>query len=83
MKSKLMTIMMIFLMVVGITACGKYYQVKDPSSGNTYYTEDIDDMKDSGAVRFKDFKTGTVVTIQSSEVTEISEEEFNKNTNRD
>jgi len=83
MKSKLMTIMMVFLMVVGITACGTYYHVKDPSSGNTYYTEEIDDMKDSGAVKFKDAKTGSVVTIQSSEVTEISEEEFKENTNID
>ncbi len=54
---------------------GGYYRVNDPAGTKQYYTTDIDQTK-SGAITFKDQKTGSVVTLQSSEVKEISEEEF-------
>jgi len=41
-----------------------------------YYTSGIETTK-SGAIKIKDEKTGSVVTLQSSEVKEISQEEFN------
>ncbi len=61
--------------VVFLAGCGSYYKVTDPASKNIYYTEDIDQMK-SGAVKFKDAKTGGEITLQSSEVKEIDSKEF-------
>ena len=54
---------------------GNYYRVNDPAGDRHYYTNDIDQTK-TGAITFKDEKSGSVVTLQSSEVKEISEEEF-------
>jgi hypothetical protein len=48
----------------------------DPASGKTYYTTKVDNLGRGGAVKIKDEKTGSMVTLQSSEVKEISEEEY-------
>ena len=39
--------------------------------------KDVDEAK-GGAIKIKDEKTGAIVTLQSSEVKEISAEEFEK-----
>ena len=57
-----------------LAGCGGYYQVRDPASSKNYYTEDID--KEGSAVKFKDAKTGSVVTLQNSEIKEISKDDF-------
>jgi hypothetical protein len=49
--------------------------VNDPAGDKQYYTKDIKQTK-SGAITFKDEKSGSVVTLQSSEVKEISKDEF-------
>ena len=54
---------------------GNYYKVNDPAGDRQYYTTDIDQSK-AGAITFKDEKSGSKVTLQSSEVKEISEDEF-------
>jgi len=54
---------------------GDYYRVNDPAGDRQYYTTDIDKTK-TGAINFKDAKSGSVVTLQSSEVKQISEDEF-------
>ena len=59
---------------------GSYYMVRDPASGTAYYTTDVDKAGSAGAVKFKDKKTGSTITLQSSEVKEISKEEFAKQT---
>jgi hypothetical protein len=59
-----------------LTGCGSYYMVRDPANGNTYYTSDVDRAGDAGAVRFKDEKTGKIVTIPQSEVKEIDKYEY-------
>jgi uncharacterized protein YceK len=70
----------VFLICVAFLAgCGSYYKVTDPASKNIYYTEDIEQMK-SGAVKFKDAKTGGEITLQSSEVKEIDSKEFQEAT---
>lgn len=66
--------------VVGVTAlmlggCASYYQVKDPMSGSVYYTQEYDEIK-GGAVKFKDAKGGSIITIQNSEVLEIDSQAF-------
>jgi hypothetical protein len=63
-------------MIAVLAGCATYYKVNDPAGSKLYYTTEIDKTK-AGAITFKDEKSGSVVTLQSSEVKEISEEEFN------
>lgn len=63
--------------VILVTAgCTSYYRVSDPAGTREYYTTDIDKSR-GGSISFKDAKSGSVLTLQSSDVKEISEEEFN------
>jgi PBP1b-binding outer membrane lipoprotein LpoB len=65
------------LVLAFLTAgCSNYYRVTDPASGRSYYTHEVEDAGKAGAVKFKDAKTGSKVTMQSSDVKEISSEEF-------
>jgi len=67
------------LAIVLVTAgCTTYYRVTDPSSGKIFYTTDV--KRSGSAVMFKDAKSGSDVTLQASEVTEITSDDFNKNT---
>jgi hypothetical protein len=68
---------LIFLLVLSVMAvgCTSYYVVKDPASGKAFYTTDVQQEK-SGVVKFRDEKSGANVTLQSSEVKEVSEKEF-------
>ena len=59
-----------------VAGCTNYYKVNDPAGGKLYYTTKIHDAGRAGAVKFKDEKTGSTVTLQSSEVKEISADEF-------
>ena len=58
-----------------IGGCTKYYEVSDPASSRTYYSTDVDGSR-SGAVKFKDARTGAEVTLQSSEVRELTKEQY-------
>ncbi len=60
------------LLVVG---CASYYKVMDPQTGKEYYTQELDNVK-GGAVKLKDARSGSIVTIQNSEVKEITEDEY-------
>ena len=63
-------------MITLVAGCGgDFYRVNDPAGDKQYYTKDIKQTK-SGAITFKDEKSGSVVTLQSSEVKEISQDEF-------
>ncbi|MCG6875567.1 MAG: YgdI/YgdR family lipoprotein [Betaproteobacteria bacterium] len=68
--------------VVFIAGCASYYKVTDPSSGRTFYTEKVDRPKDQTTIMFKDAKTGAEVTLPSSEVLEISSDEYKKATGK-
>ena len=63
-------------LIAGVAGCSSHYRVTDPSSGKTYYTTKINDAGRAGAVKIKDDRTGSTVTLQSSEVKEISEDEY-------
>jgi hypothetical protein len=63
-----------FCLTVGCSS--HYYRVTDPSSGKNYFTKKVDEAGRAGAVKFKDERTGGHVTLQSSEVKEISEGEY-------
>jgi len=71
MKKTLCGVLLLFV----LAGCGGYLQVIDPASKNIYYTEEVNEVK-GGAVKFIDAKTGSQVTLQNSEVKEISGEEF-------
>jgi uncharacterized membrane protein len=73
MKYALIMSVLAVLLVVG--GCANFYEVKEPTSGKVYYTKDLKTIK-MGAIRFEDAKTGAAVTLQSSEVRKISEDEF-------
>ena len=62
-------------------ACGSYYKVTDPASGRVYYTKDVS-TEHGGAIRFEDAGSGSEVTLQSSEVKEISSSEFKASTKK-
>lgn len=58
-----------------VVGCATYYKVTDPYSGNAYYTQQVETAV-GGAVVVKDARTNTIVTLQNSQVKEISEEEY-------
>ncbi|MGB8433073.1 MAG: hypothetical protein WCE38_02255 [Burkholderiales bacterium] len=59
-----------------VAGCASYYKVTDPSSGRTFYTEKVDRPKGQTTIMFKDAKSGAEVTLPSSEVSEISSDEY-------
>jgi hypothetical protein len=59
-----------------LSGCGGYWMVTDPSTKNVYYTEEVQQSKSTGAVKFIDAKTGNSVNLQNSEVKEITKDEF-------
>ncbi|UCD58586.1 MAG: hypothetical protein JSV16_05625 [Candidatus Hydrogenedentota bacterium] len=71
---KAVTIFLVSVVAFGVVACASYYQVKDPLGGNVYYTQKIKERK--SGITFKDAKTGSTVTLQSSEVRKIPKEEY-------
>ena len=75
MKMHLITSLMVCGLIITAAGCTSYYQVTDPYTGKAYYTTKVDDIR-GGAVKIKDANTGSMVTLQSSEVKEISEGEY-------
>lgn len=57
------------------SGCTHYYRVTDQATGKTYYTTGYD-RTDSGAVKFEDAISRSTVTLQSSEIMEISRPQF-------
>lgn len=76
---KLLVCLAAVAMVFALSACGKYYMVTDPSTEKTYYTKKIKDQK-GGAIKFEDGKNGSEITIQNSEVKQITKDEYVTNT---
>lgn len=64
-----------------LAGCGSYYAVRDPGSGSMYYTRDIDRPGGAGTVRFRDGRSDRQVTLQNSEVREISRDEYSQRVN--
>jgi len=57
------------------SGCTSYYRITDQSTRRTYFATGYDTTS-SGAVQFYDEKSRVAVTLQSSEVVEISRDEF-------
>ncbi len=58
-----------------LMGCTTYYKVHDPSTGSTYYTTEVQ-TQSGGAVSLKDARTNAQVTIQNSEVMEITADQY-------
>jgi hypothetical protein len=60
-----------------LVGCGStYYRIKAPNSGETYYTTGYQDLGYGQGIRFNDLKTGSVVTLQASDIKPIKKEEL-------
>lgn len=72
-------------MLTTLAACSTttYYQVKDPTTGNVYYATELDKGSVSGAITLEDAGSGATVTLQTSEVMEVSEAIFMSNAYRE
>ncbi len=68
----LVVVLCLGIVVVG---CASYYKVTDPQSGKEYYTQEYENLK-GGAVKLKDARSGSIVTIQNSEVKEIDSDAY-------
>jgi|ThiBioDrversion2_2_1062182.scaffolds.fasta_scaffold54356_2 hypothetical protein len=62
-----------------LASCTSYYSVRDTATGTVYYTTDLDRSR-TGAVSFEDARTGSSITVQNSEVTEIGRGEYRRAT---
>lgn len=69
---KMIITMLVLLFVAG---CTTYYRVTDLNSEEAYYTTEVK-HKSSGAVEIKDGKSGAMVTLPSSKVEQITEQEY-------
>jgi hypothetical protein len=65
----------VLAMPLVLAGCSTYYRVSDTAGTKEYFTKKIDRER-GGAIRFTDARTGSEVTMQSSEVTKISEKDF-------
>jgi hypothetical protein len=65
----------ICFLVLCAAGCTTYYRVSDQATGRVYYTTDYD-RTDSGAVIFEDAKTRHKITLQSSDINEVSRTDF-------
>jgi hypothetical protein len=74
-KQRLIAALMLGGLTMLVAGCTNYYRVTDPTTGKAYYTTKVGDAG-SGAIKIKDEKTGSMVTLQSSEVKEISKDEY-------
>lgn len=76
---RLAVVIALVFVMVGV-GCASYYKVTDPATGKDYYTETVE--RKGGGVTFEDVNTRATVTLQSSEVLEISKDQFKANTGK-
>jgi len=65
------------MLLAGCSSGASYYMVREPGSAMPYYTTAVE-RAGSGAIQFKDAKTGSAVALQSSEVKAISKDDYTK-----
>ena len=82
MRKHLITALILAGLTMLVAGCTNYYRVTDPTTGKTYYTTKVGNAG-SGVIKIKDEKTGSMVTLQTSEVKEISEDEYNAGMTRE
>lgn len=78
MTMKQFIIRIVCILALTVAGCGAYYKISDPGTGKTYYSDKIN--KKNGSIEFKDAHTRSTVTLQNSEIIEVSKEEYKANT---
>jgi len=68
--------MVAVVMLCTSCAANTYFQVTDPGSGKVFYTQEI--KRNGSAVEFRDAKTAGVVTLQNSEIVQITQQAYNQ-----
>lgn len=82
MKTNRLIIWLTCYMVFFLTGCATYYyRVTEPISRKEYYTTYVDFAWD-GSIIFEDDRTGSQVILESSELVEISSDEFRISTRK-
>lgn len=81
MKTSRIAIWALCCMALLTTGCASYYRVTEPVSGKNYYTNYVE-HNGGGSIYFEDDKSGATVTLQSSEVLEITDDEFRRSTRK-
>jgi len=82
-RSRLWTTIVVMLLAasLGLTACAStFYLVKDPESGREYYTTGL--KRSESGISFIDGKTLATVTLQNSEIIEITKNQYVANTHK-
>ena len=69
---RIVTLTLAFLSLALITGGATYYKIHDPTTGIDYYTTEYD-VEEGGGVSFRNDKTGSQVTLQNSEISEVNE----------
>jgi uncharacterized protein YceK len=80
MGKKLVSCCLALIVIMAVSGCASYFKITDPATGKVYYSEDIE-KKSSGAIEFKDEVTKSQVTLPTSEVMEITEDQYRANIN--
>jgi hypothetical protein len=71
---KIAIVLFLFLCSLSL-GCTTYYKVHDPNTGSTYYSTEIEN-ESGGAISLKDDRTNAQVTIQNSEIMEVTEDQY-------
>jgi hypothetical protein len=71
-RTACLAIVPVLLLLAG---CTNYYRVTDLATDQDYYTTRVH-RRSSGALEFKDSRTGSDVTLTSSKITKVNKEEF-------
>lgn len=61
-----------------LAACTTYYEVTDPTTSKVYYSTEIDRGR-AGSVTLTDTGSGAEVTLQNSEIKEVSKDVYKAN----
>jgi hypothetical protein len=66
-----------FAGIMLVAACGgtNYYVIKNPATGQTYYTTDYKTL-DNGAIQLTDAKTQSSVTLPTSSIQKVEKSEY-------
>ena len=67
----------VLLATAALGGCSGPFKVTDPASGRVFYTKSVDQNSRAGYVEFTDAVSGSRVTLQSSEVKEVTSDEYN------
>jgi hypothetical protein len=67
----------LFVGVMLVVACGgsNYYVIKNPATGQTYYTTDYKTL-DNGAIQLTDAKSQSSVTLPTSSIQKVDKSEY-------